>query len=117
MKWITFAGLAAAALAAGGCGGNSRAASLPGPPNTIHVIMKNIAYNPAVIHAKVGQTVTWTNRDDAPHNVTYHSGPRFDSSPTFTDGHSFTLKLTKAGVINYVCTIHPGMAGEIVVKR
>jgi plastocyanin len=49
--------------------------------------------------------------------VTYASGPKFTSSPTFTNGHSWTLKLTKAGVIRYVCTIHPGMHGTIFIAR
>jgi plastocyanin len=79
------------------------------------VVMRNIAFNPRTIHAKVGETITWVNRDDAPHNVTYYSGPRFVSSATFTNGHSFSLKLTKAGTIHYLCTIHPGMDGTIVV--
>ena len=77
--------------------------------------MRNIAFNPRTIHAKVGETITWVNRDDAPHNVTYSSGPRFVSSATFANGHSFSLKLTKAGTIHYLCTIHPGMDGTIVV--
>ena len=79
------------------------------------VVMRNIAFNPQTIHAKVGETITWFNRDDAPHNVTYVSGPRFTSSATFTNGGSFRLKLTKAGTIRYECTIHPGMNGTIVV--
>lgn len=77
--------------------------------------MRNIAFNPQTIHAKVGETITWVNRDDAPHNVTYASGPRFTSSETFANGASFSLKLTKAGTIGYMCTIHPGMNGTIVV--
>ncbi len=77
--------------------------------------MQNISFNPPLIHAKVGQTVKWTNMDSAPHNVTYVSGPQFTSSPTFTNGGTFTLKLTKAGTIAYRCTIHPGMNGTIVV--
>jgi plastocyanin len=107
--------LAVPALAA--CGGQSHPAAPPsaGPPGTIHVVMENIAFVPATVHARVGQTVTWTNRDDAPHNVTYVSGPRFASAPTFTNGHSFTLELTRAGTIQYRCTIHPGMHGTIVV--
>jgi plastocyanin len=117
MKSVCLASVTLVALALAGCGGSSRAAQTPGPPGTIHVVMKNIAYNPAVIHAKVGDTVTWTNRDDAPHNVTYASGPRFNSSATFTNGVSWTLKLTKPGVIHYLCTIHPGMDGEIIVTR
>jgi plastocyanin len=87
-------------------------------PGTISVTMKNIAFNPETIHAKVGDTVRWTNRDaDTPHNVTYVSGPKFSSSPTFRTGSSWTLKLTTPGVINYRCTIHPGMDGSIVVVR
>jgi amicyanin len=77
--------------------------------------MRNISFDPNAIHARVGQTITWTNRDDAPHNVTYVAGPRFTSAPTFTNGQSFTLKLTRAGTISYRCTIHPGMHGSIVV--
>ena len=96
---------------------SSTAAAARTPTGTINVVMKNIAFNPTTIHAKVGQTVKWTNRDDTPHNVTYDSGPRFVSSPTFTDGVSWTLKLTKPGLIRYVCTIHPGMDGSIVVTR
>ena len=108
-------------LALGGCGTSSGSATVTtpsaGPPATLHVVMKNIAFNPETIRAKVGQTVTWSNEDDAPHNVTYMSGPRFTSSPTFTNGQSWTLKLTKPGVIRYVCTIHPGMHGAIIVTR
>jgi plastocyanin len=112
--------LALMVFALGGCGSSSpakRSLTTAGPPGTIHVVMKNIMYNPMTIHAKVGQTVTWTNEDDAPHNVTYASGPKFASSPTFFHGQSWTLKLTKAGVIRYRCTIHPGMHGTIIVAR
>jgi plastocyanin len=99
-------------LALAGCGSSSNRAA-----DTISVVMKNINFNPTRIYAKVGQTVTWTNRDDAPHNVTYVSGPTFASSTTFANGESWTLKLTKPGIIRYLCTIHPGMDGSIVVRR
>jgi plastocyanin len=99
-------------LALNSCGSSSSRAA-----DTISVVMKNINFNPNKIYAKVGQTVTWTNRDDAPHNVTYVSGPPFASSRTFTNGESWTLKLTKPGIIQYICTIHPGMDGSIVVRR
>ena len=77
--------------------------------------MKNIAFDPSSIKAKVGQTVQWTNQDSVSHNVTYVSGPKFASSSTFGNGGTFTLKLTKAGTIHYVCTIHPSMVATIVV--
>ena len=102
---------------AAGTGSSAAAAMHAGPAGTIHIVMKNIAFNPGTIHARVGQTVTWTDQDDAPHNVTYASGPRFNSSPTITNGESWTLTLNQAGVIHYLCTIHPGMSGVIVVTH
>jgi len=117
----------AAVLAVAGCGSNasttaggsnssSGAAKHKAAVGTVAVVMRNIAFNPGTVHARVGETVTWTNRDDAPHNVTYNSGPKFTSSPTFTNGKSWSLKLTKPGIIHYMCTIHPGMDGTIIVS-
>ena len=48
--------------------------------------MKNLAFIPMAIHAKVGQTVKWTNDDTPAHNVTYVSGPKFTSSGTMNTG-------------------------------
>jgi plastocyanin len=123
--------LAAAALA--GCGSSSKTASTPpaappaGPSSSstpaasapatggLTVTMQNLAYAPSTINAKVGQTITFVNRDTPPHNVTHVSGPSFTASPTLSTGASFKLKLTKAGTISYFCSIHPFMKGTIVV--
>lgn len=78
--------------------------------------MKNLAFVPKSINAKVGQTVVWTNNDTAPHNVTYVSGPKFASSSTLQTGNKFQLKLTTAGTIHYYCTIHPFMKATVVVS-
>jgi len=79
--------------------------------------MQNYAFSPAVIHARVGQSVHWVNGDSAPHNVTGTHGPAFTASPTFGNGGSFTLKLTKPGTIQYLCTVHPFMKATIVVTK
>lgn len=79
------------------------------------VSMKNIKFNPAKITAKAGQTITWTNDDSVQHNVTAKSGAKFQSSLIPTGG-TYKFKITKPGVVKYVCTIHPGMNGEIDVK-
>ena len=129
MKRLSAVALPLLLVALAGCGSSSSsssssssaASSTPAASTTaaagavVPVVMQNISFNPPSIHAKVGQTVKWTNMDSAPHNVTYVSGPQFTSSPTFTNGGTFTLKLTKAGTIAYRCTIHPGMNGTIVV--
>jgi plastocyanin len=79
--------------------------------------MKSLAFDPKSITAKVGQTVQWTNDDQPPHNVTYVSGPKFTSSGTLNTGDKFQVKLTAAGTIHYVCTIHPFMKATIVVSK
>lgn len=82
---------------------------------TVAVTMKNLAFTPKVIHVKVGDTVTWTNDDTPPHNVTWVSGPKFTSSGTLDPGAKFSLKLTQPGVIHYYCSIHPFMKATIIV--
>jgi plastocyanin len=79
--------------------------------------MKNLAFSPTAIHAKVGQTVVWANQDGPPHNVTYQGGPKFKSSSTLNTGQTFTLKLTQPGTIQYFCSIHPFMKASIIVTK
>ncbi len=82
----------------------------------VEVSMKNIKFVPETVTAKVGQKVHWTN-DDAPvHNVTATDGADF-ASDTLNNGDTFDYTPTKAGVIKYVCTIHPGQNGEIRVTK
>jgi plastocyanin len=124
MKRLTVLALPLTALALSACGSSSSSTSSSAPSptpapassgNSVAVTMQSIAFNPQTIHAKVGQTIKWTNMDQVGHNVTYVSGPQFTSSSTFGNGGTFSLKLTKAGTIQYRCTIHPAMTATIVV--
>jgi len=78
--------------------------------------MQSLAFNPTLVHARVGQRISWTNRDNASHNVTYVSGPRFTSSRTLRTGMKFSIKLTQPGTIHYYCSIHPWMTATIIVS-
>jgi plastocyanin len=95
---------------------SSAAAAPAAAAGTIAVSMKNIQFVPKSVTAKVGQTVKWTNDDSVDHNVTATSGATFKSS-NFGQGGTYVQKLTKAGTIKYVCTIHPGMSGTLVVTQ
>jgi plastocyanin len=78
------------------------------------VILKNFRFNPPTVTIKRGETITWQWRQGGvPHNVT---GSSFKSK-TMSSG-SFTVRFTKRGTFNYVCTIHKalGMRGKIVVR-
>lgn len=129
--------LAAAALAVAGCGGSSSnssssssssatpssgAATTSSSSSTsgssggaVTVHMKNIAFDPKSVTVKKGQTIKWVNDDTVGHDVVAQQGASFKSS-TFGKGGSYTFKATKAGTIQYVCTLHPGMDGTIIVQ-
>jgi plastocyanin len=122
--------LTLAAAAAAGCGSSSKkstttagggATTTPAAaPATaaggaeVTVSMKQIKFVPENIKAKVGQTIKWTNDDPFAHTVTAKSGATFDSGPVAA-GATYKFTPTKAGTINYVCTIHQGQKGTITV--
>jgi plastocyanin len=76
------------------------------------VSTKGIRFTPSTVTIRRGQTVTWRFNDGStPHNVT---ATHFRSSSTKSSG-SYTVRFTRAGTYSYVCTIHPGMRGKVVV--
>jgi plastocyanin len=52
--------------------------------------------------------------DDEPHTVTSLDG--LFRSGALDQDESFSFKFTKPGTYRYVCTIHPRMTGEVVVR-
>lgn len=76
-------------------------------------------YVPATITVKVGQPVTWLNEDSAFHSVTSgtYDIPTDDFDSGYMDPYqSFTLTFEQAGTVDYFCTLHPWMAGRVVVE-
>jgi len=82
----------------------------------VSIGMKDIKFVPAEAAVKVGQKVTWTNNEAVPHNVTAEQGADFKSD-TLNEGATFDYTPTKAGTIDYVCTIHPGQDGKLIVTK
>ena len=70
-----------------------------------------LAFKPATLKTTVGKTVTWRNADAAPHTAT---AAQF-SSPQLAKGASYKRRFTRAGTYTYLCALHPGMKGKIVV--
>ncbi|GAB3884698.1 hypothetical protein GCM10029964_046120 [Kibdelosporangium lantanae] len=52
------------------------------------VHMSGYAFGPAQLSVKVGDTVTWTNHDQAPHNAVVTAGPARFESPMLATGQS-----------------------------
>ena len=81
------------------------------------VRLRNLAFNPNVVHIRVGQTIKWVNRDTVVHNVTSSDGVTIQSN-NFAPGHSFEFTAKQPGILTYYCTIHPTtMQASIVVLR
>ena len=127
MRSRTFALPALALALVAGCGtekshGPKEAGgNATGPPTasggkTVRVSMKDILFVPDTVTARVGQTVRWTNRDDVTHTVKAEKGAKFASN-ALRKGDTYEAKVTKAGTIDYVCTIHPSQRGTITVVR
>jgi plastocyanin len=77
--------------------------------------IRGFVFEPATIQAKVGQEVTWTNHDPAPHTVTQESGG-FDSGQ-LASGGKFAHTFHQPGEYHYLCALHPGMKGTVIVGR
>ena len=91
-------------------------ASAPVQSGIVHITYQNISIAPDTVKVKVGSRIIWTNMDSVEHNVTSQSGPQQFASGTFGEGRSYTIKVSKPGVIHYECTIHPAsMNGTIEV--
>ncbi|NUS65193.1 MAG: cupredoxin family copper-binding protein, partial [Saccharothrix sp.] len=91
------------------------AAAAPQAAAAKSVTISGYAYSPATLSVSVGDTVTWTNQDTAPHNVVVTSGPEKFTSPTLQKGQSFAFTFTKAGSYQYYCSLHPDMKASITV--
>ena len=104
----------AVVLAAAGCGGGGGGSSEGGsPPGAVS--MKGLRFHPDSTTVRVGEKVTWTNDENVDHNVTATKGAKFKSQ-AFGSGKTYSFTPTKAGTIDYVCTLHPGMVGKLIVK-
>ena len=75
--------------------------------------VKGCAFGPTVLSAPLGAKVTWTNYDVVPHAIA-GSGWTAAQDP-ITQGASVSHTFDKAGVYPYMCFVHPGMAGVVIV--
>lgn len=80
----------------------------------VRVEVTGFCYEPTVLRVDAGQTVEWTNRDEAPHTVTGVNSAWGDSTQ-FGEGESISFSFPTEGVFPYFCALHPGMLGTVVV--
>jgi plastocyanin len=96
------------------CGTGASVFRCAPPPVTHTVPIDGLAYQPAALTVKVGDSVVWINKDPFPHTVTSQTGG-FDSQP-LQPAQSWTYVASKKGEFSYVCTLHPTMKGTLRVE-
>jgi plastocyanin len=84
-------------------------------PVTHTVVIEGMAFKPAVLAIRAGDTVVWQNRDLVPHTVTAPA-QRIESGDVAAD-KSWTWRAAQPGTVDYVCRFHPMMRARIVVTR
>lgn len=86
-----------------------------------------LAFQPAELTVKVGDTVTWSNNKLSPHNVVFDGSKGLDaaaakalshSSLVFAPGEGYSTTFSDSGTYVYYCEPHrgAGMIGKIIVQ-
>jgi plastocyanin len=107
------AALAAARLVLTGGAALAIALSASAAPGDAEVKIKNFDFIPMAVTVPVGASVTWKNLDGEPHTVTSTDGAFH--SQALDENDTYTVKFTKPGVYQYICTIHPRMRATVTV--
>jgi len=87
--------------------------AVPAHAATIEITMENLVISPAEVSAKVGDTITWVNKDVLAHTATAKNG---DFDVTLPPKKSATSVLKKAGTVDYYCRYHPNMKATLKIE-
>jgi plastocyanin len=90
------------------------AAQKPTGPGTVAIA--EFLFGPETAKVQAGQTITWTNVDDSPHQVTV-LGASTLRTPIVQKGESTALRFDQVGMYDYICGLHPGMKGKVEVVK
>jgi plastocyanin len=104
------------AAASGGTGGGAAGCAVApsGSTATVSATIKNFAFSPTPIEAKVGDVIGWANQDSTAHTVTMDNGAC--DTKQIAAGSTAMLVFSAAGTYTYHCAIHPQMKATIDVK-
>lgn len=91
-----------------GCGAH------PAPAPRVHrVTIRAMAFEPAVLEARVGDEIEWINEDLVPHTAT--AAGAFDSA-IIAPTQRWRTHATRLGELRYACTLHPMMTGTLRIR-
>ena len=110
MRRAAILGVVVAVVAvAGGCPGDGG-----GDGGAAAATIRTFRFAPDPVEVDAGTTVTWTNEDDILHSVTSTTGAF--GGDLDGPGATFGFTFEEPGRYAYVCRIHDGMEGQVVVR-
>ncbi len=83
-------------------------------PTTKAVNIVDFNYEMADLAVAVGDSVVWTNSDEARHSITSTTGTEL-VSPLFGLDETFTHTFNTPGTFSYFCEVHPEMKATVTV--
>ena len=83
---------------------------------TAQITIENFKFLPETLTVAPGTAVTWTSKDEEPHNIVNIDQPRRFRSQAIEEGDKFTFVVNEPGTYKYLCAVHPHMEGTVVVK-
>ena len=81
---------------------------------THNVEIQDFSFIPEIIEARIGDRISWTNRDIAPHTATADN-ESWDTG-TLEKDQQATITVYKDMVLTYFCRHHPSMTANIKLK-
>jgi plastocyanin len=91
-----------------------KSVALKSGPGTVGIA--DFLFGPEKISVQAGQTVTWTNTDESPHQVTVQGASTLRTS-VILKGQSTALQFNDVGAYDYICGLHTNMKGKIEVTK
>ncbi len=76
--------------------------------------IKNLKFSPSKVEISIGDTITWTNHDIAPHTAT--ANDKSWDTGKLNRGISKTITVTEEFSLNYYCRFHPNMKAKLILK-
>ncbi len=114
-RWLITTAAAGLLMLTTACSGDTPATADPAPADGdgAVVLVADMTYEPKTLTVPVGTTVTWTFEDGAIRHDVAGDGFKSELMASGTFSHPFDTP----GTYEYVCTVHPGMAGTVEVTE
>ncbi len=115
-RFLAFLALTIVGALCFACGGGEKADSAGGAAATTSVVnIEGFAFKPESVDVVAGSTVSWANKDSAPHRI-QPADALFPTSPNIEGDSTFEHTYEATGTFPYVCGIHNYMTGTVVVS-